>query len=114
MEIRRDLREEKLEILRQKRMIKKLFEQTKHKANKIMDEANNLRKSVKDEIEEYQKKKHEAVLAKAKYEDKMNKNKLEMEQQIINEEVAKHIEIYKQHLEDEANEKAQEQLEEEL
>merc|ERR1712048_1546371 len=52
--MRRNLREEKLEILRQKRMIKKLFDVTKYKASKIRDEANDLRKSVKDEIAEYQ------------------------------------------------------------
>ena len=79
-----------------------------------MEEAERLRMTVKDEIEEYQQKRHEMVLAKAKYEDKMSKNRVEMEQQIINEEVEKHIEIYKQHLEDEAQEKAQRELEEEM
>merc|ERR1712048_62785 len=52
--MRRNLREEKEEILRQKRMIRKLFDVTKYKASKIRDEANDLRKSVKDEIAEYQ------------------------------------------------------------
>merc|ERR1712048_989370 len=55
-----------------------------------------------------------AVLMKAKYEDKMSKNKLEMQQQVINEDVVKLIEIYKEHIEDEANERAQREMEQEL
>merc|ERR1712003_540147 len=112
--ISRDLREEKLEILRQKRMIKKLFDVTKYKASKIMQEANNLRKSVKDEIAEYQEKRREAVLMKAKYEDKMSRNKMQMQQSVINEEVAKHIEIYKEHIEEEAMQRARKEMDEEL
>merc|ERR1712129_157814 len=104
--ITRDLREANVEIQRQKRMIKKLFDVTKYKAAKIMEEANDLRKGVKDEIAEYQEKRHEAVLMKAKYEDKMSKNKMQMQQSVINEEVAKHIEIYKEHIEEEAMQRA--------
>ena len=65
-------------------------------------EAERLRQSVAAEVKQYQSKRHEMVLARAKHEheDKLHKNKAELLQTAINEQVEKHIEAaYKDYLE---------------
>ena len=63
-------------------------------------EAERLRQSVAAEVKQYQSKRHEMMLARAKHEDKLHKNKAELLQTAINEQVEKHIEAaYQDYLE---------------